>query len=403
MKNTLVCLLAALVLAADGRAVAQGTAFTYQGRLSVGGAAANGSYDIAFTLYPTNVTGSALAGPVTNTAVAVTNGLFTTLVDLGPGAFTGTSNWLALAVSTNGANSFSPLAPRQQVTPTPYALMAATAGSVAAADIAGTLPAAALPASVITNGATGVNITGTFSGSGVGLTNVALLGNGAVTWGHFTPATRAVGATPTWVVTADVNGDGLPDLICANPGDNTLTVLTNAGGGSLVPAGTNTVGSFPRSVVAADVNGDGRVDLICANGLDDTLTVLTNDSHGKFVQAGVYAVGHYPAQVTAADVNGDGHVDLICANSGSATLTVLTNDGGGNFAPSGVYSVGGTPYAVVAADVNGDGWVDLISANFTDNNVTVLLNNGSGGYFGNTGTYPVGVGPGARWNAGVRQ
>src|SRR5471030_958799 len=82
---------------------AQGTAFTYQGRLNNGGSAANGSYDIAFTLYTTNVTGSAIAGPVTNTAVAVTNGLFITLVDFGPGAFTGTSNWLALAVSTNAA------------------------------------------------------------------------------------------------------------------------------------------------------------------------------------------------------------------------------------------------------------------------------------------------------------
>lgn len=50
---------------------AQGTAFTYQGRLNASGAVANGSFDIAFTLYTTNVTGSANAGPVTNSAVAV--------------------------------------------------------------------------------------------------------------------------------------------------------------------------------------------------------------------------------------------------------------------------------------------------------------------------------------------
>jgi hypothetical protein len=109
---------------------AQGTAFTYQGRLNASGALANGSYDLTFTLFATNTSGVAIAGPVTNTAVGVTNGLFTTLVDFGSGAFTGTSNWLAIAVSTNAANSFSTLAPRQQVTPTPYALVAESANSL---------------------------------------------------------------------------------------------------------------------------------------------------------------------------------------------------------------------------------------------------------------------------------
>src|ERR1039458_7465706 len=89
-------------LIVTGSLRAQGTAFTYQGRLNSSGSPANGSYDLAFTLYTTNTTGIAWAGPVTNTAVAVSNGLFTTLVDFGPGAFIGRSNWLEFAVSTNG-------------------------------------------------------------------------------------------------------------------------------------------------------------------------------------------------------------------------------------------------------------------------------------------------------------
>ena len=59
------------------------TAFTYQGWLYNGNSAANGSYDMAFTLFATNTSGVAIAGPVTNTAVAVTNGLFTTQLDFG--------------------------------------------------------------------------------------------------------------------------------------------------------------------------------------------------------------------------------------------------------------------------------------------------------------------------------
>ena len=142
---------------------AQGTAFTYQGRLNASGAPANGSYDIAFTLYATNTSGVAIAGPVTNTAVGVTNGLFTTTVDFGD-AFTGASNWLEIAVSTNAANNFTTLAPRQQLTPVPYA--------ITAANVSGTISAAQLPAAVVTNGASGVSFSGTFTGNGTGLTTV---------------------------------------------------------------------------------------------------------------------------------------------------------------------------------------------------------------------------------------
>src|SRR5215469_14224669 len=114
----------------------QGTAFTYQGRLNSGGSPAHGSYDIAFTLYATNMTGSAIAGPVTNPGVAVSNGLFTTAVDFGPGVFTGTNYWLEIDVSTNGANAFTTLAPRQPLTPTPYAIFASSSSN-----LLGALPA----------------------------------------------------------------------------------------------------------------------------------------------------------------------------------------------------------------------------------------------------------------------
>jgi len=110
---------------------AQGTAFTYQGRLNSSGSPASGSYDLVFTLYTTNTAGTAMAGPVTNVAVAVTTGLFTTLVDFGPNAFTGTSNWLEIAVRTNGGSSFNTLAPRVPVTPAPYAVTAESANNLA--------------------------------------------------------------------------------------------------------------------------------------------------------------------------------------------------------------------------------------------------------------------------------
>ncbi len=118
---------------------AQGTGFTYQGRLNDSGAPANGNYDLTFSLFTTNTTGTPVAGPVTNSAVTVSNGLFTVMIDFGSSVWNGRTNWLEIAVRTNGASGFITLAPRQQVTPTPYAITAANvSGVIPSGNISGT-------------------------------------------------------------------------------------------------------------------------------------------------------------------------------------------------------------------------------------------------------------------------
>ncbi len=159
MRNIFITLILVLAIKLQfSTTYAQGTAFTYQGRLNSGNAPANGSYDLAFMLYTTNATGVPVVGPVTNSAVSVTNGLFTTLVDLG-NAFMGTSNWLEIAVSTNGANAFTTLAPRQQLTPVPYALFA---GGANAAGLTGTISPAniangSITSNLLASGSVGVS------------------------------------------------------------------------------------------------------------------------------------------------------------------------------------------------------------------------------------------------------
>ena len=210
---------------------------------------------------------------------------------------------------------------------------------------------------------------------------------------NFTDASSLpAGNHPLSVVAADVNGDGLLDLISANADDNTLTVLTNNGSGGFGLSATLPAGRHPLCVIAADVNGDGHPDLICANAYDNTLTVLTNDGGGGFVSAATIPVGTYPDSLVAADVNGDGGLELINANYHDNTLTLLTNTGGGGFAVSATLPVGAWPCSVVAADVNGDGRPDLINANYYDGTLTILTNNGSGG-FGFYATLPVGAWP----------
>jgi hypothetical protein len=104
----------------------------------------NGSYDLTFALYTNNTSGSAVAGPLTNTAVAVDNGVFSVRLDFGPGVFDGTAYWLEIGVSSNGVGDFTILSPRHELTATPYAVYAESAR---AGGLDGIIPEAALGSS----------------------------------------------------------------------------------------------------------------------------------------------------------------------------------------------------------------------------------------------------------------
>src|SRR5664279_4251740 len=82
-------------------AQAQGTAFTYQGRLNDGVNPANGSYDLRFAVYDSLTIGTQQGNPVTNSATAGSNGLFTVVLDFG-NQYPGANRWLEIAVRTNG-------------------------------------------------------------------------------------------------------------------------------------------------------------------------------------------------------------------------------------------------------------------------------------------------------------
>ena len=98
----------------------------------------------------------------------------------------------------------------------------------------------------------------------------------------FAPAANfGAGVTPYAVAAADVNGDGRPDLLVANLGSNSVAVLLNqtapgATRPSFAPDANFPVGSSPQAVAAADVNGDGCPDLLTANYGDSTGSVLLN-------------------------------------------------------------------------------------------------------------------------------
>ena len=118
--------------------MAQGTAFSYQGKLNAAGSPANGKYDLTFALFDGGSGAAQVGNTITNFNMGVTNGLFEVTLDFGSAIFAGSNLWLEVSVRTNGSGAFNKLTPRQQLSSVPYAVTAANVtGSVSSTSLAG--------------------------------------------------------------------------------------------------------------------------------------------------------------------------------------------------------------------------------------------------------------------------
>ena len=134
-----------------------------------------------------------------------------------------------------------------------------------------------------------------------------------------------------------MDGDGKPDLIVANYGSNSVSVIRNTttsdsiNSVSFAAKVDFTTGSFPISVALGDLNGDGKPELAVANRFSNTVSVIRNTSSsgsigiGSFAASLDFTTGTNPFSVAIGDLDGDGKPELAVANYSSATFSVLRN------------------------------------------------------------------------------
>lgn len=202
-------------------------------------------------------------------------------------------------------------------------------------------------------------------------------GNGDGTFGAQTD--ELVGQIPLTVAVADLNGDGKPDLIAANYHDLSpeVSILLGTGHGTFAGQQGFGNGIGPRALAVSDLNADGKPDVVVVNARRDFVSILLGVGDGTFPEEKHMGVGIQPTALAIADLNGDGYPDLAVAGN-HQTVAILLGKGDGTFTEAATVGVGIYPGSVAIADLDGDGRSDLAVANAESNSVSVAAGNGDG-------------------------
>jgi|GEM_PF-1992579 len=256
------------------------------------------------------------------------------------------------------------------------------------------------------------------------------LGRGDGTFAATAQAVLSGDRDPFALAVADLDDDGLADVVVTNFESNNVSVYYSTGDGfTQAPSSPYAVGSEPISVAVGDLNGDGRPDIVTGNHgsfFGGAISVLLQQPTGAFALGGSLAgeyqqwgvalgrfdandsldiaavaspnqnlvlqlnngdgtftgpstpssyPSHYVTSLAVADFNGDGVDDValpIYEPGNESLVQVVYGMGDGSFSPADFYPLAGVPEYVASGDFNGDGRPDVV-ASVNGSALTVLL------------------------------
>jgi hypothetical protein len=204
---------------------------------------------------------------------------------------------------------------------------------------------------------------------------------------HFASALNlGTGSHPQAIAAGDLNGDALPDLAVANSYESSVSILLNTTAPGAATASFANHVRFPSDlspygVALGDFDGDSTRDLVAANNGMNSVSMLRNDTPPQnlspsFTNQITITTPPHPSATALSDINGDGKLDVVVANAGGSNASVFLN----RTTPTGFAFVqktietGAGPSAIAVDDFNADGKPDLAITNMYAANVSVLLN-----------------------------
>jgi len=184
---------------------------------------------------------------------------------------------------------------------------------------------------------------------------------------------------------ADLNNDGVDDIVTTNSEGNNVTVLlANSKDGFNEAAGSPiSCGDAPFGLSIGDLNADGKPDLAILNSPSSMaegkgkngLTILLGDGSGRFtvVNDTPFEAGNIPNRIAIGDLNGDSVNDIVSSDNASDKIYLFLMDKNGGLLSSSIVTVGNHPKGVAIAYLNEDRKGDIIVCNQLDNEISILL------------------------------
>lgn len=191
------------------------------------------------------------------------------------------------------------------------------------------------------------------------------------------------GQSPAALACADLDGDGHPDLVFANSGEQRWSVAFGLPGGAFELAQETRTGRAPYAFAVGDLDGDKRPDVVVLNALEGTLSVLRGTSSG-LAPAETLIRAPNAESLQLADVDGDGKLDALWlskAKEGCSICFAFGDGRGAVWQRAAVLPlpVGDAAGDLLAVDLDGDGVCELVVSDPESNLVRIFVRRSAAG------------------------
>jgi len=173
---------------------------------------------------------------------------------------------------------------------------------------------------------------------------------------------------------ADLDGDGVLDLVAGSYGSSSISILKGLGDGTFQQISSLSTPTAVNDIEIGDLNGDGVLDIVTAHATTEKIGVLIGNGDGSFEGVVSFETTEDADGVELSDINGDGKLDVLVKNKTEGSYETFLGDGTGNLSQGALTNVIGNMNSLETGDANGDGVDDIAYANGVKSSFLVLGN-----------------------------